>query len=309
MNLPHAVLGRRRLAVLLAVATGALLVAGVSSASAQMFPQCPPVGADTGCQILITVDQNGNGTVTEDPSQPAYELSEDALVGLQNNSAGTVNSVDLTSSLDIFGFDGDGICDVSISPQPTGCPFGSTGYEGPGTSFSNISADTTSGTVNFSPGVGPGGSAYWGLEEAITAADVHISQIAVQGLQCGSVNASATNYQPKRSLTPTVPGVRAFINVSEPSQVTVDASLKFAGASAAKSTKLGTFTLSDPGKKKLRIALPKSLRKELSMGDAVTLILGLKATPNAQPQCASKAQKKNVSLKTRVVHVLKGETQ
>lgn len=74
MNLPHAVLGRRRLAPLLATAVGGLLVAGVSSASAQMFPQCPPVGADTGCQILITVDQNGNGSVSEDPSQPAYEL-------------------------------------------------------------------------------------------------------------------------------------------------------------------------------------------------------------------------------------------
>ena len=39
---------------------------------------------------------------------------------------------------------------------PAGCPFGATGYEGPGVSFSNIAADSTSGTVNFSPAIPPG---------------------------------------------------------------------------------------------------------------------------------------------------------
>jgi hypothetical protein len=77
----------------------------------------------------------------------------------------------LSSPLPIFGFDGDGLCDVS--PRPAGCPFGPYGYEGPGTRFSDISADQTSGVVHFtggippSAGIPPGGSTYFSLEERI----------------------------------------------------------------------------------------------------------------------------------------------
>ena len=307
MGVPKSAISRRKIAAAFGLACAAVLIGGASSASAALFPQCPPIGADTGCGVLITVDANGHGSVASDPSQPPYENIEDTLIGLQNNSPGTVSSVDLSSTTDIFGFDGDGICSSGISPQPAGCPFGATEYEGPGTSFSNINTtDFTSGTVNFSPAIGPGGSAYWSLEEAITAADVNLGTIAVQGLECGSVSVSANGYKPKKSLHPTIPGVRAFIKVSEPSQVNVDASLSFSGAAAAKSVKLGSFTLQDPGSKKLRIPLPKSLLGVLSIGDRVTLNLAIKTTPNAAPRCASSAAT-NVSLKTRVVHILKSQ--
>jgi hypothetical protein len=303
MSIPKGAVRKKKFILALGVVCAAsFLFVGVPSASA-VFTQCPPVGADTGCGVLITVNPDGSGTVTDDPSQPPYENAEDALVGLQNNAPGAVNSVDLSSSTDIFGFDGDGICSTFISPQPSGCPFGPTEYEGPGTSFSNISADTTSGTVNFSPGVGPGGSAYFSLEEAITAADIHLGTIAVQSAKCSSATVSANGYKPKRSLRPTVPGVRAFINVSEPSTVSVDATLKF-GASTAASKHLGTFTFVDTGRKKLRIALAKSLG--LSIGDRVTLGMNIKSTPLSASGCKSAATT-NVSLKTRVVHVLKSE--
>ena len=63
----------------------------------------------------------------------------------------------------------------------------------------------------------------------------------------------------------------------------------------------------DTGRKKLRLGLPKSLRNQLKIGDRVTLNLKIKATPLSAQECASPTTK-TVSLKTRVVHVLKSET-
>ena len=50
---------------------------------------------------------------------------------------------------------------------PAGCPFGPTGYEGPGVSFGTPSLDGTSDTIYFNPAIPPGGSAYFSLENAI----------------------------------------------------------------------------------------------------------------------------------------------
>jgi hypothetical protein len=137
----------------------------VKSAQLQLFPQCPPVGADSGCAILISIDANGSLRVKSDPSQGPFDGIEDTLVGVQNNSNKTILSIPLSSTIPIFGFDGDGLC--TQTPRPGGCPFGPTGYEGPGVSFANINATQTSGVVNFSPGIPPGGSAYFSLEERI----------------------------------------------------------------------------------------------------------------------------------------------
>jgi hypothetical protein len=48
------------------------------------------------------------------------------------------------------------------------------GYEGPTSWFSNISADTSSGTVNFSPAIAPGGSTYFSLEAPPSAAAIKV---------------------------------------------------------------------------------------------------------------------------------------
>ena len=218
-----------------------------------------------------------------------------------------MKSINLSSSLDIFGFDGDGLCQIGgfgfPHDSPAGCPFGPTGYEGPGTSFSNISPDTTSGTVDFNPPIGPSGaacasggsggsgtsSAYFSLEESISAADINLGTIASAPPPPGPT-VSAISYTPKKSLKPTVPGVRMYINVSEPSNVVVTATLNFK-ASAAKSTNLGTFTVVDTGRKKLRLGLPKSLRNQLKIGDRVSLDLKIKATPLSAQGCASPTTK------------------
>ncbi len=167
------------------------------------FTQCPPVDQNSGCQFLITVTSNGN-TVQTDPNQGPYEGAEDALIGVVNNSSAPISHMPLSvAGSDLFGFDQDGVCNPGTAPLPAGCaplpgtaacgPQGGTcsfpkppgqpagyvepgnvpggtqnGYEGPTTWFSNVSADESSGTVNFSPALQPGQSTYFSLEEPPT---------------------------------------------------------------------------------------------------------------------------------------------
>jgi RHS repeat-associated protein len=133
------------------------------------FRQCPAIGADTSCGVLVELTDTGTQLYT-DSTQPPFDNVEDTLIGVVNSSGATITSLALSSNTDLFGFDGDGLC--TQFPRPSGCPFGPTGYEGPGTSFSNINPGRTGGFVNFSPGLVPGQTAYFSLEEALTSATV-----------------------------------------------------------------------------------------------------------------------------------------
>lgn len=132
------------------------------------FTECPAIGADTSCGILIVINPGGSLTVLADPTQGPFDGSEDTLVGVLNQSDQKVDSISLTTTTDAFGFDGDGLCTFTFTGS-SGCLFGPTGYEGPNTSFSDISVDNTSGTVDFTGGLRSGASAYFSLEEALTA--------------------------------------------------------------------------------------------------------------------------------------------
>jgi hypothetical protein len=166
-----------------------LMIASASSASAALFPQCPPVGLNLGCSQLLVINKDGTATVQVDPAAPAsgYDGAEDTLIGVQNNSGRSVSSVNLAStSRTIMAFDRDGICYPASWPQqsvlttPPGCPgiqgFGATGYEGPGNSFSNISSNKLTGTVNFNPAIQAGGKSYFALEEALQSGQLRSSQ-------------------------------------------------------------------------------------------------------------------------------------
>jgi hypothetical protein len=198
------------------MATAIALVA-VPAAQA-VFPQCPPVYADTGCQFLVTITDAGP-TVTQDTAQGPYEKSDDSLLGVQNSSSRSVSALPLAApGTSLFGFEADGICNPGAAPVPAGCvpvpgsPAGTTcgtqslacsfppppgeppnnteggatgalpwpngdrqnGYEGPTSWFSGISTDTSSGTVNFSPPIPPGGSAYFSLEAPPSAAAIQV---------------------------------------------------------------------------------------------------------------------------------------
>lgn len=158
----------------LALLAVSMLPGHIPSASAATptppFNQCPPVGANTGCHFLIVINPGGSLTVLEDTTQGPYDGSEDTLIGVVNQSGAAVPKIRVVTSSFVvepaFGFDGDGLCTYGVA----GCPFGTTGYEGPNTSFSNISADELSGDVNFTSPLPNNGTAYFSLEDALTAA-------------------------------------------------------------------------------------------------------------------------------------------
>lgn len=151
------------------------LVACLASSGAALAGVCPAVGRDTDCGIIITVTDIG-ATVSFTGQGP-YDGIEDTLVGIINQSSRALRSIGLRSTKSIFGFDQDGICGTDpntglpYNPAPGGCPFGPTGYEGPGVSFSNIDPTLQNGVVNFATAVPPnGGQGYFSLEESIQSA-------------------------------------------------------------------------------------------------------------------------------------------
>jgi hypothetical protein len=143
---------------------------------ANPFPHSPD-NAATGCNVIITINANGSVTVTE-PDATAYETSEDVLVGVVNNTGAPLSSLTITGGAgnDIFGFDGDGICVYTFvgssyctTAQMNGTDPGD--YQGPTSTFSMISADHNTGTVNFSTPISAGGgTTYFSLEGAPTSA-------------------------------------------------------------------------------------------------------------------------------------------
>jgi PEP-CTERM motif len=163
---------------LLTLAVG--LFALTCMASAATLTQCPPTGLNTGgCRLLITITGASGGatttfnvtTTTNSPDDQPYDGVEDTLIGVLNSSGATVSTLHLSSTLDIFGFDGDGPC--TQTPGPRNCNVAdATGYGGPGVTFSGINALATAGTVNFGPALANNGTAWFGLEEAVTAPNI-----------------------------------------------------------------------------------------------------------------------------------------
>jgi len=189
------------------------------------FNECPAIGYDASCGILIVVTNSGNqilqdpnngapGAITTPGTPTPYDENEDTLVGIVNESSKPVYALQLSgeqSGNDLFGFDGDGICTYGTdggstddggdltpgTPVPgaggytgdsycsvdqklgAGAPNGpdpnGSDYQGPNNTFSNISADTTSGDVNFDSPIVPGGSSYFSLEESLESSDVAVT--------------------------------------------------------------------------------------------------------------------------------------
>src|SRR5204862_6250219 len=119
--------------------------------TAAPFTQCPSIGASASCAILILISPDGSVSALSDPRVGPFDGADDTLVGIENQSSTPITSLALSSSQDIFGFEGDGICSGFYANTPPGCPFGPTGYEGPNTGFTVV--DAFHGTVNFPSGL------------------------------------------------------------------------------------------------------------------------------------------------------------
>ena len=183
------------------------------------FPQCPRVGWDLSCELLIQINANGTVTVLKDPGEGSYDGVEDTLIGVQNNSSFGIKTIDLTGVgaplTGPFNFDGDGICNLptNVGPNlstdntsntftPGNCNFGPTKYEGPGTMFTNYSPATgcgscigNTGTVIFtSPqGLPAGRGAYFSLEGKVTA---QVGVVIDPSITARGITFSATEGQP-----------------------------------------------------------------------------------------------------------------
>lgn len=142
--------------------------------AAPQYTECPAVGSNTGCAILITIGASGTATVGVDTAQGPYDGSDDTLVGVLNNSSSSISSLPLTSSKPIFGFEADGMCSSSFG-VPGNCAKGLNqgdpyDYSGDFVTFSV--ADQSNGTVKFISGLAPGASTYFSLEDDLSAADI-----------------------------------------------------------------------------------------------------------------------------------------
>ena len=152
-------------------AAAALSFGMVSSAAAQF----PGFGSDTGPGFLITLNSNGTASFTSTSACPTYDgggcNGDDTYIGVINNSGHSVGTIHLSSTQDIFGFDGDGIDAYGAS----GNAIDTSGYGGPQAYFTNIAFQyspsfSETGDVNFIGGIKSGGTGYFSLEAALNTA-------------------------------------------------------------------------------------------------------------------------------------------
>jgi hypothetical protein len=178
-----------RASVGLTLAAALCAVGGAGTAAADTpagppFTQCAPVGYDSSCSILLDVNTDNSVSVLTDPSVGPFDGADDTLVGIVNNSTTPVTAVTVTGpGTDLSGFDYDGLCNANYygHGSPLGCPFGPTGYEGPGTSLVTAPSLPDEAEVDFSPALQTGQSAYFSLEGALEYAQLTARQGSLQG--------------------------------------------------------------------------------------------------------------------------------
>jgi len=151
---------------------GSAVAVKAASTPAPHDTRCPAISQAPGCEILLIVDTDGTVDVKGDPSV-GPSGGDDTLVGIVNDSRQAVHAVTVTEpGSDLAGFDGGGICgrDHGSWAGSADCPFGSTGYEGPGTSFVTDPSLPDSTQIDFTNGLAAGKSAYFSLKGALTSA-------------------------------------------------------------------------------------------------------------------------------------------
>ncbi len=165
------------------------------------FNECPAIGANSSCGLLIVVSNNGVQILGDPANAAPYDGADDTLIGIVNTSSKPVYHLQLSSpSAPIFGFEGDGICTFTAGGTSAGTSLGFTGdsyctasqkqgstpgqipgtdpsgsdYQGPANTFSTITSTSETGNVNFSGGLLPGASTYFSLETTLTAGQLGV---------------------------------------------------------------------------------------------------------------------------------------
>jgi hypothetical protein len=162
-----------------------ILAAMSISGSLMASPICPvTANTNTDCGFIITIGSGGSLTGVAVAGASPYDGSDDALIGIVNNSGSTfTGAITLMGSGNgggLFGFDGDGICTFAglFGSGPASaysyCSANQTAgfdpgdYQGPINTFSNIHTTTIfddTGTVNVT-GLLTGASTFFSVESA-----------------------------------------------------------------------------------------------------------------------------------------------
>ncbi|HVN46543.1 MAG TPA: hypothetical protein VMT66_15045 [Steroidobacteraceae bacterium] len=136
--------------------------------------------ANEGCTVLITLNAGGSVTITAPNPAPSYESGDDDnMIGVVNNTGTAITSLQLSSAtVDIFGFDGDGICGLPgwnfspVGPLPNCAGAKDPNRYGQGAITFNVT-NTHSGVVNFgNGGIAANGSTFFSLEGANLTVDL-----------------------------------------------------------------------------------------------------------------------------------------
>jgi hypothetical protein len=135
------------------------------SSAAPLFTQCSALAGTNntvsgGCNALVT-NTDAGVTISIDPNAAGFG-GEDSFLGVVNNASTALFSFFLSSTTDIFAFDGDGTLAFRTGVA-------NSDYAPVGVTFSNINVTSTAGTVNFLGGLAPGAFIAFELEENLSA--------------------------------------------------------------------------------------------------------------------------------------------
>ena len=202
---------RRRRRLIAAVITvglifglGSATAVRTTSTPAPHVTRCTATSQSPGCEILLVVNADGTVAVKKDP--PVGRFAGDAtLVGIVNDSRQAVHAVTVTEpGSDLSGFDGRGICgtDHGSWAGSAACPFGPTGYEGPGTSFVTDPSLPDSAQIDFANGLAPDKSAYFSLKGALTSARIMAVKGALDFTASGSLPVQPSSSQDTHATYP-----------------------------------------------------------------------------------------------------------
>src|ERR1700722_10563232 len=136
------------------------------------FTQCAKAGRN--CGELIQVTNTAEPIIEADPATAPYDGSAATLVGVVNDSTGTISELKIAADTAVFAFAADGACSARFPsfPKAKSCPYGPTGYEGPGTTFQAIARNGTAATAPSAKPIKPGKPAWFSLAQALAATSV-----------------------------------------------------------------------------------------------------------------------------------------
>jgi PEP-CTERM motif len=152
-------------------------------AEANTFATCPHTNFTNGattppnCNLVINFNANGSvSTVVPTGATTNYDGTEDALIGVFNNSGHSISSFNISAPGIFSGMDNDGINTLTgatnaaagLSSPIFTAGQGVDGYGAEDAFYTNVVfGSPDSGTVNFLHGIANGANDYFSLEEPI----------------------------------------------------------------------------------------------------------------------------------------------